>query len=559
MRVRFRSYVLVLMLIVGGLLATNCGGGAKPSNAPAPTTSAQSTGAQSTGAPSAAQPKRGGTLINVRNAPPLGFDPHQTLTWSSITYASPVFSQLIRVDPTKGSPIDSTNLVGDLAERWEISPDGKTMTFFLRKGVKFHNGQPFTSKDVKWSIARMMDPKISFIAGEFSDVASVETPDDFTVKVIWKNPAGGRIAAFAMGYSVIMSADYHPGKDRKKEEFAMGTGPFKLTKSTSGKEYVYERNPDYFIKDRPYLDSVIVRVVSTDALLPAMISGQGDTCSWVKGCISNDENAKQIESQAGKKLIIGTNAVPRPLGRSVYFNVSAPGPTQNADVRRAMALVLDPDAIVARYGGSSWAARSGYFIPGMALDVAEVNKLIGWDKPIDARVKEAKELLSKAGVGNGFKGKALVRNTQEYIETMTLISEAWKKHLNIEIALDTAETATEVERRSRFDYTILFYFPTMKAGIHPVELGSQFTCNQPENWARLCNKEIDALFDKMAGVGGAEAKKIAQDAERLLFKEMPAVPLLFPVDRTVAKPEVKGNVAQTWLTNEDYSNVWLDR
>lgn len=557
MCVHFKSWLCVASLALVGLIAAGCrSGGEKPAAPTGATTAAQGSGQAQV--PAAAGPKRGGSLINIRSAPPLGFDPHFTLTWSSITYASPVFSQLIRVDPTKGYPVNSTNLVGDLAERWEISPDGKTMTFFLRKGVKWHNGTPFTSKDVKYSIQRMADPKISFIAGDFIDIASIDTPDEFTVKVNWKTASGGRIASFAMGYSVILSADYHPGKDRKKEEFAMGTGPFKLTKFTSGKEYTYERNADYFIKDRPYLDSLIVRVVSTDALLPAMISGQGDSCSWVKGCVSNDENAKQLRQQA-PKLALGSTRVPRPLGRAVYFNTSVSGPTQNPDVRRAMALVLDPDAVVARYGGPDWAARSGYFLPGMALEIAEVNKLIGWDKPLADRVTEAKALMAKAGLANGFKAKALVRNTQEYIESMTLITEAWKKNLNIEVALDTAETATEVDRRSRFDYQILWYFPTMKAGIHPSELGSQFTCKAPENWARYCSSEVDGLFAKLAGTGGAEAKALAQQTERLILKDMPAIPLLFPIDITVSKPEVKGNVAQPWLTNEDYSNVWLDR
>lgn len=548
---RRASYGVTVLLALFSVVVASCSSGppkAAPSTPAAP------------GAPSspAAAPKKGGTLVNIRNAPPLGFDPHFTLTWSSITYASPVFSQLIRVDPTKSYPVDSSNLVGDLAERWEMSADGKTMTFFLRKGVKFHNGTPFTSKDVKYSILRMADPKICFFAGDFADLASVDTPDDFTVKVNWKVPSAGRLGTLAMGYSVILSADYHATKDRKKEEFAMGTGPFKLAGFTSGQEYRYERNKDYFIPDRPYLDGLVVKVVTTDALLPAMISGQGDTCSWVKGCVSSAENAKQLQTQA-PKLVMGPTRVPRPLGRAVYFNTSVAGPTQNADVRKALALVVDPDAVVARYGGADWAARSGYLLPGMSLDIAEVNRLIGWDKPLAARVTEAKALMAKAGFADGFKAKALVRNNQEYIEAMTLVTEAWKKNLNVDVALDTAETATEVDRRSRFDYQILWYFPTMKAGIHPSEISGQFSCKAPENWARYCNAEVDALLAKLGGLAGAEAKTVAQQAERILLRDVPAIPLLFPIDVAVAKPEVKGNTTQAWLTNEDYVNVWLDR
>ena len=508
----------------------------------------------------AATPKRGGTIVNLRTSPPLSFDPHFTLTWPSLTYESPVFSQLVRVDPTKSFPVDSSNIVPDLAERWEISIDGKVMTFFLRKGVKWHNGTPFTARDVKYSIERMADPKISFLAGDFANVASVETPDEFTVRVIWKVPSGGKLSSFATGYSVIVSADHTPGKDRKKEEFAMGTGPFKLVSSKPGQEYRYERNPDYFIAGLPYLDALVFKVVTGDAVLPAMISGQGDTCGNLhSGCASSAEAVQQIGQQA-PHLRMAPVRTPRPLERAVYFNTSIPGPLQSADVRRALALVVDRDGVIARYGGTEWAAASGVFLPGMALDLPQVNKLIGWDKSIADRVTEARALMAKAGYANGFKETAMVRNNVEYVEVMSLVTEAWKKHLNVEVKLDTPETAVEVDRRSRFDYRILWYFPTMKAGIHPSELASQFGCSAPENWARYCNAELDALFAKMGGiVSGPELKTLAREAETILLRDMPVIPLAFPLDVGVNKADVQGVVWHPWLTNEDYLRVWLNR
>jgi peptide/nickel transport system substrate-binding protein len=378
------------------------------------------------------------------------------------------------------------------------------------------------------------------------------------VKVYWKVPSAARLLTFAMGYSVILSADYHPTVDRKTEAFAMGTGPFKLVSSVPGQEYRYERNPDYYQPGLPYLDGLTVRVVATDAMIPAMISGQGDTCHWVKGCTSNPQEAQQLKQQA-PTLKLGS-PVARPLGRAVYFNMSTPGPLQSVDVRRALAMTVDVDAVVSRYGGQEWAVRSGFFLPGMGLDVSEVNKLLGWDKPRADRVAEAKALLAKAGYANGFKSTALVRNLQEYIEAMTLITDNWKRDLNVDVTLDTPETAVEVERRSRFDYQVLWYFPTMKAGIHPMELGSQFICNAPENWAKYCNAELDATFAKMAGVlSGPDLKALTRQAETTLLNDVPAVPLLYPVDVTVGKPDVMGIAAQPWLTNEDYSTVWLNR
>jgi peptide/nickel transport system substrate-binding protein len=511
--------------------------------------------------PAAGNGKRGGTLVNIRNLRPTSFDPYFTLTWSSITYSSPVFSQLMRINPVKSAPVTGDDLVPDLAEKWEVSADGKVMTFYLRKGVKWHNGAPFTAKDVKFSIERMADPKITFFAGDLADLDRVETVDDSTVKVYWKVPSASRLLTFAMGYSVILNAEYAPTVDRKTEAFAMGTGPFKLVSSTPGQEYRYERNPDYYLNGLPYLDGLTIKVVGTDALLPTMISGQGDNCSWVKGCISNPQDAQQVRQQAPTlKLGVPNPPVARPLGRAVYFNTSIPGPMQSVDVRRALAEAIDIESIVARYGGPEWSVRSGFFLPGMGLDVPEVNKAIGWDKPKDQRIADAKALLAKAGFANGFQAKALVRNQQEYVEAMTLITDGWRRDLGVDVSLDTPETAVEVEQRARYDYQILWYFPTMKAGVHPSELASQFICNAPENWARYCNKDVDASFAQIAGLlSGPQLKDLTRKVETTLLADMPAVPLLYPVDITVSKPDVQGLTIQPWLTNEDYLTVWLDR
>ena len=546
---------LVAMIALTGVLAVSC----SSNKAPSPSAGAGASPAAPGQTAKAETPKRGGTAVVIRGYVPLGFDPHFTLTQSAFTYAAPVFSQLVRIDPTKGYPVTAADIVGDLAERWEISSDGKVMTFMLRKGVKWHNGTPFTSKDAKFSIERMADPKKSFFAGDFADLQGVDTPDDFTVRVNWKVTSAGKLGIFATGYSAVMSADFVPGKDPKKEEFAMGTGPFKLAGFAAGKEYRYERYKDYHIEGRPYLDGLVVKVVTSDASLPAMISGQGDTCTLLRGCISSQENYELVQSKA-PNLKLGTNRVPRPLGRAVYFNTSVPGPMQSVEVRRALALVIDRDSVIARYGGKDWAIASGFFLPGMALDLAEVDKLIGWDKPMADRVTEAKALMAKAGYASGFKETALVRNTVEYVEVMTLITESWKKHLNVDVKLDAPETAAEVDRRSRFDYHMVWYFPTLRAGIHPSELASQFICKAPENWARYCNPEIDGIFAKLGGVaGGAEAKALARQAETILLREMPGVPLLFPVDISLSKADVKGIVTQPWVTNEDYSTIWLDR
>ena len=540
---------------LAGAALIGCGG-SKPETASTPAAGGTA-GAQGTAA-AAAQPKRGGRVSVLKPGAPLGFDPHFALNWQYLTYASPVFSQLVRIDPTKSFPTDPSQIVPDLAEKWEFSPDGKTMVFSLRKGVKWHDGSAFTAKDVKWSIERMADPKTTFFSGDLIGLDKVETPDDFTVRVNWKQPSAGRLGTFASGYSTILSQEYHSKKDRKKEEFAMGTGPFKLTSFTSGREYKYDRNPDYYIPNRPYLDGIDAKITSVEALLPAMISGQGDINYWMRGGVSTEENAKQIRSQAPKLKIWEENKTPRPLGRGVYFNSQVQGPWQNPDVRKALALGVDPLGVLASQG-EGWGIRHGWFMPGMALDIKEVDKLVGWDKPMAERLKEAKALLEKAGFKDGFKSRGLVRSSAEYLGYTQLIIADWKKNLNVDIALDVVDTATEVDRRQRHDYGILFFLSALRTGIHPVELASQFVSGAVENWSGIGDPAVDALFAKMGGLAsGPELKAVASEANTLLLKSLGGIPFYFNVDMSLSKPEIKGLTGQVWLSNEDLVNVWRD-
>ena len=477
-------------------------------------------------------------------------------------FATPTMSQLVRLDPLKSFPLTAADIKPDLAERWEMTPDGTSMTFFLRKGVKWQNGTPFTSKDVKFSLERMSDPKITYFSGEFAAVSGIEIPDDFTVKIKWKVPSNARLASLAMGYSVILSADYHAKKDRKNEDFAMGTGPFRLASFNSGKEYRYERNKDYFLPDRPYLDALVFPIVSTDASLPAMISGQGDAPGGALGTVSTPQDADTITKQAPKTLKMWNDQrTPNPLGRAVFFNLKRPGPWQSGDVRRAMALVLDRQAMADTQGAKEgWASKQAWFLPGMGLSEKEAEALVGWDKPIEERVKQAKALLSTAGFANGFKMKALLRNQAEYIEFSSLSAEAWKKHLNIEVAMELVETAVETQRKAAFDYDMLFFYAIFRSGIHPSELASQFLTGSAENWGRLENKELDATFEKMTGIlSGPELTALEKQANTLLLKDMGAIPFYRGSYVKLTKPDVMGITSHIWLTNTDYSTIWLNR
>ena len=543
---------------IAGAALIGCGGGSGAPKAAATTAA----GGAATAKATAEAAKKGGALIGLHTGPPLGFDPYQVLNWQYVNFTLPTMSQLIRLDPTKSHPLTSADIKPDLAEKWEVGADAKSMTFNLRKGVKFHDGSNFTAKDAKWSIERMADPKTTYFAGELANMSGVETPDDNTVKINWKTPSAAKLSSFASGYSVMLSQAYHSVKDKRKEEFAMGTGPFRMTTFQSQKEYNYERNNDYFIPDRPYLDGLSFRVVAVDAALPAMISGQGDVTGAALGAVANPQEADMVTKQAPKTLKLWSDQrTPNPLGRAIYFNVKTDGPWKNPDVRKAMALVLDRQGMAEAQGAKEgWAAKQEWFLPGMAMDNKEAEAQVGWDKPIEERVKQAKALLSTAGVPNGFKMKALLRNQAEYLDFSTLAQESWKKHLGIDVAMDLVEVAVETQRKSRFEYDMLFFYAVFRSGIHPTELSSQFLSGSAENWARTENKELDAVFAKIDGtLGGPELTALAKQAQTHMLKDMGAIPLYRGSYVRLTKPDVMGITSHIWLTNKDYIATWVNR
>jgi len=164
-------------------------------------------------------PKRGGTLVVGMSQDLPGLDPHPST--STITYQvlSLVYQGLVDFDrDLKIKPV--------LAESWSTSADGKTWTFKLRKGVKFHNGRPLTAADVKFSLDRILDPKTAARGkGSLSIIESVQAVDPETVRVHLTRPSGAFLSRIAGTYQAILPPEAVQGPAFK----AIGTGPFQLT------------------------------------------------------------------------------------------------------------------------------------------------------------------------------------------------------------------------------------------------------------------------------------------------------------------------------------------
>ncbi|MBI4226769.1 MAG: peptide-binding protein [Candidatus Omnitrophica bacterium] len=165
-------------------------------------------------------------------------------------------------------------VVGDLAESWEILDEGLTIIFHLRQGVRWHDGAPFTAKDVQFTYERLIDPNVRTpYSGDFERVASLQLLDDYTVKVTYKEPFAPGLISWGMG---IMPAHLLRGHDLQTSPLArrpVGTGPYRFHSWKTGERIVLVANPDYF-EHRPYLDRYYYRVIPDQATMFLELSTQ---------------------------------------------------------------------------------------------------------------------------------------------------------------------------------------------------------------------------------------------------------------------------------------------
>ncbi len=166
-------------------------------------------------------------------------------------------------------------LVGDLAKSWEVSEDGLVITFFLRKGVRWHDGAPFTSRDVLFTYQKLIDPEVPTpYSGDFERIERLKIPDDYTVRVIYKEPFSPGLSSWGMA---IMPQHLLEKEDLSNTKFSrhpIGTGPYRFREWITGDRIILKANEDYF-EGRPYIDRYIYRIIPDQATMFLELKSEG--------------------------------------------------------------------------------------------------------------------------------------------------------------------------------------------------------------------------------------------------------------------------------------------
>jgi peptide/nickel transport system substrate-binding protein len=502
-------------------------------------------------------PRAGGILNWYVYGDPGRLDIHLESPLSVQQAVAGIYSGLLHRDPD-----DPSKIAGDLAERWTVSPDGKIYTFQLRKGVKWHDGQPFTSADVKATFDRVLSPSAkSPRCGSMLKpvVAGTEALDPHTFQVALKFPAAPFLEYIASAWCRI-AAKHVLDKfgDLSKPEAQVGTGPFKFKRYERGSVVEWEKNKDYFLPGLPYLDGVKQYVlVGFPTQLAAAKAGR--IMLWDTWPPMKKTDADELRRARGDAVDISQNSINTIF--LAFMHTQKP-PFDNPDMRRAVHLALDRQEIVAKAlegAGIPCAILDPKLAGPHALPLEEVNKMPGCRHPKDQDIAEAKRLVEKQ-YPNGVDVEAAVRAVGNYVDRAQLILSQLRK-VGIRGTIKTYESAAGFAVFGKGDFVFL---PTQDRAMVTVDPGDLFslvyTTDAGSNWGKWTDKKADELTDRGLREANPEKRKqIYWELQRHLLSGAPsAIPVAWVEGFHFVDRKVRGyKFAPTVYDNNTFMKVWL--
>ena len=459
-------------------------------------------------------PTRGGILTRRIAGDPPSFDTLANTTGWVLFVAGPCYNGLVRYDE-----LDADKVVPDLAESYEVSPDGKAYTFHLRKGVKFHDGKPFTSDDVKYTFDVMRAPPkgiISVRANLLDAVDAILVPDAHTVRFILKRKSPSLIANLACGWMVVLPR--HILEKGPMKDAIVGTGPFKFKDYKRGVSIDLVRNPDYHIPNRPYLDGIKFFFVPDDNTAYGYFrTGQLD--EWVPTPAVALARQKELSSKAYLQTIYSTSAV------CLHFNAMEK-PFDDIRVRQAMCLAINrQEALNTVFSGQG--TVGGFSMPGKwALPDKELVKIPGYAPYKDSNIAQAKALLAAAGFPNGFKETMLVRRLVLFEAHAIFLKDQMSK-IGIDLTLDFQETASYNETLRKRKWKLDAGGFSFVINDPDAMYSDSVTCDGNFNFSKTCDAKIDDLVlrqsqeldvrKRVALVNEIEAKALAEYGTYMMY------------------------------------------
>jgi peptide/nickel transport system substrate-binding protein len=510
--------------------------------------------AMSTTAQAADTPRRGGVLLAVIGADPPSLDPHQESTFANIQMVAPLYNTLLQFDP-----YSYPKIIGDLATEWKISPDGLTYTFKIHPGVKFHDGSPLTAADIKATYDKIIFPPQgvrSVRKNAYTAVAQVEAPDATTAVFKLKFPSASLLANLASPWNVIFPKKYLDQDPNYFKTHAIGSGPFKFKNYTRGSTFEGERNPAYFVKDRPYLDGYKFYISPETSVRAAAIrSGR----AYIEFRNLPNAEVDSIKKQLGDKVAVQHTPMTGQWGIAIN---NTKKPFDDVRVRKALTLGIDRYTMAKvlepltglRYVGALMRPGSEWGMPE-----AELEKLPGFGRDMEKNRAEARKLLAEAGFPNGLKVVLKNRNVKlPYQDFAVFLIQEWRK-IGVEAEnrpLETAAWFSDGQDTGNFE---LIVAPAVEFSDDPDQFLGRFATGSTQNWGRFSDPQVDDLFSRQArALDPTERKKLINQMERRVLDHAYFMPGLWWSRNLVHWTKVRNYIAPpTHYTNQRLQDVWL--
>lgn len=468
-------------------------------------------------------PKAGGTLRYGVHSAPAHFDVHQSGTVANMAVQGPMYDNLIRRDPRDGQTI-----IPDLAYKWDISPDGKTYTFFLRQGVKFHDGADFTAEDVQATFSRLISPPKGISIPRtplFSAVSDIVVVDPHTIqfRLSEPRPHNFMLGAFASGWNVIVrkkTLEEHEYNLRNVVDFP-GTGPFKHVRRIDREVWIMERNPNYWNKGLPYLDRLEIYHLPpfSPELGQALLAGKVDYARLL-----DPVSAKKVQETPGMTATDFYQSVIQ----AVWVN-NDKKPFNDPRIRRAMHLVFDRPVLVDVVKDVAPMLVGGFTYPfsEWATPSEEMSKRLGYQPDTKASIQEARRLMAEAGYPKGLQNvDFLVREIATFKLWAVAIQAMLKEALNIETKLRTVQASVwfDEAQAGNFDIAISAIVSTL---MDPSDyFNAWYGKDGPQNYSRWYNPEFQELVKDIDRELDPEKRKaLVRQAEMIMEEDPPLLPI----------------------------------
>ncbi len=490
--------------------------------------------------------------LTLREPSPATLDPHSIGDIVSHQYASQIFSGLVTFDP-------GLQVAPDLAASWDVEEGGTVYVFHLREDAKFHSGKPVTAEDIKYSIERAAAPATGSLvtgiylndivgfterrAGLANEVAGVEVLDDFTVRIRITRPVPYFLSKLAHSSGFILNRENVESGGPAWFFQPDGTGPFKLKGWDPGVVLVLERNEEYY-GPRAFVPSVIIWNIGGDPLV-AYEAGDLDVASI------GGETARAVQDPSHP--LQGELGVTPELG-VLYLGFNAQlAPFDDPRARRAFALAIDRDTIIADIRSGTVQKANGFVPLGMAnyappeplaFDAQQARAL--WDEVLAETGQEIDSIVFQLA------GISLLPYHQA-------VAEMWQETFGVEVEFQGSLGGDRAEA-------------VAEGGAHVFEFGWIADYPDPHNFldvlfhsqaitniGRYSNAELDGLLEAArVEQDPAERSQTYRQADELLLQDAAAVPLWYFRSYVLVKPYVEG-----WFLNSlrvtDYSAVSLER